>query len=181
MTLGNWRVVALSLPAVLISAIYPFMKRYISIPQAVLGVAFSWGIPMAYAAVGAQIPWLEVVLLMIANTTWTIAYDTWYAMVDKDDDLRIGVRSSAILFGRHDRLIIAMLQGTALLLMIQLGLWHDFGAAYFGGIAIAAWLTAWQQWHTRDRDRKACFDAFLNNHYFGAAIFIGLALDRLLA
>lgn len=166
-----------AVPAVLLATVYPFMKRYIALPQAVLGLAFSWGIPMAYAAVRGRVDWAEVLPLMTANVAWVIAYDTYYAMVDREDDLKIGVKSAAILFGRHDRLVIALLQGAALLLLIQLGLNSGRGQPYYAGIAVAAWLAAWQQWLTRGREPTRCFQAFLNNHWFGAAIFIGLALD----
>jgi len=166
-----------SVPALLLATVYPFMKRYIALPQAVLGLAFSWGIPMAYAAVRGQVDWAQVLPLMTANVAWVIAYDTYYAMVDREDDLKIGVKSAAILFGRHDRLAIALLQGAALLLLIQLGLNDGRGQPYFAGIAVAAWLAAWQQWITRGREPARCFQAFLNNHWFGLAIFIGLALD----
>jgi len=179
--LGRPLVVALSVPAVVVSVVYPFTKRFLSMPQAVLGIAFSWGIPMAYAAVGDTLPWGEMLMLMGANLCWVVAYDTWYAMVDREDDLKAGVRSSAILFGRHDRLAIGVLQGVALSLLIALGLRHGLGLAWEAGLAVAAWLAAWQQWITRGRDGEACFAAFLNNHYFGGAIFVGLAIDRLLS
>lgn len=176
-SLRNLAVVLLALPAAAVAAVYPYCKRFLTTPQAVLGLAFSLGIPMAYAALRDSVPWPEVGLLMLANIAWVIAYDTWYAMVDRDDDLRIGVHSTAILLGRHDRLVIAMLQSTALLLLIQLGFWRDLGAAYQAGLGVAAWLAVWQQWITRQRQRDACLRAFLNNHYFGAAIFIGILVD----
>jgi 4-hydroxybenzoate polyprenyltransferase len=153
------------------------MKRWISIPQAYLGLAFSAGMPMAFSAIQHEVPWGIVVPLIVANVCWVIAYDTLYAMVDREDDLKIGVKSSAILFGRHDRLIVALLHGTSLLILIQLGLNSGRGTVYFGGIAVAAWLAAYQQWMIRDRDPQAAFKAFLNNNYFGAAIFIGLVID----
>lgn len=180
-SLKNTLALLLAVPAVVLAAGYPFMKRFISIPQAVLGVAFSWGIPMAYAAVRHEVLWAEVVPLMVANLCWVVAYDTYYAMVDRDDDLKIGVKSSAILFGRHDRLVIALLQGAALLILIQLGLNSGRGEFYFAGIALAAWLAVYEQWITRTRDPTACFRAFLHNNWFGMAIFVGLALDYALA
>jgi len=176
-SLKNTLALVLSVPAVMLAATYPYMKRFISLPQAYLGLAFSAGIPMAYAAVQHRVPALEVTMLIAANLCWVMAYDTWYAMVDREDDLKIGVKSSAILFGRHDRLMVALLQATALLILIQLGLMQGRGEFYNGGIAVAAFLAAWQQWSTRDRAPQACFAAFLNNNYFGAAIFVGLALD----
>lgn len=177
LSLQNWAVVLWSVPAVILAGAYPFMKRWISIPQAVLGLAFSWGIPMAFAAVNPEVDWALALPLMVANIAWVIAYDTWYAMVDREDDLKIGVKSSAILFGRHDRLVIALLQGGALLLLIQLGLNSGRGDFYNCGIAAASLLAVYQQWITRDREPARCFQAFLNNHWFGAAIFIGLASD----
>jgi len=179
LSLRNLQALLWSVPAVILAGSYPFMKRWISIPQAVLGLAFSWGIPMAFVAVQPRIDWSLALPLMVANLCWVIAYDTWYAMVDREDDLKIGVKSSAILFGRHDRLVIALLQATALLLLIQIGLNDGRGEFYYGGIAVAAWLSAWQQWITRDREPAQCFRAFLNNHWFGAAVFAGLALDLL--
>lgn len=176
-SLRNVLALELSVPAVVLAAGYPFMKRWISLPQAVLGVAFSWGIPMAYAAVQNTVPPLPVAMLMVANLCWVVAYDTYYAMVDRVDDLKAGIKSSAILFGRHDRLIVAMLQGTALLVLIQLGLMMERGESYYAGIAVAAWVAVHQQWSTRDRDPAACFKAFLGNNWFGLAIFAGIALD----
>lgn len=176
-SLKDMPTILLAIPAAILAGSYPFMKRWISIPQAYLGLAFSAGIPMAFSAIQHQVPWHIVLPLVVANVCWVIAYDTLYAMVDREDDLKIGVKSSAILFGRHDRLIVALLHGGALLLLIQLGLNMGLGNAYFAGIAVAAWLAVYQQWITRDRNPQACFVAFLNNNYFGAAVFIGLALD----
>jgi 4-hydroxybenzoate polyprenyltransferase len=178
-SLKNVPAILLAIPAVVLAASYPFMKRWIAIPQAYLGLAFSWGIPMAFAAVSHTVEWRIVIPIMVANLCWVIAYDTLYAMVDRADDLKIGVKSSAILFGRHDRLMVALLHGAALLILIQIGLNSGRGNAYFAGIAVAAWLAVWQQWITRGREPAACFRAFLNNNYFGLAIFLGLALDYL--
>jgi len=178
-SLRNVQAILLSIPAAALAASYPFTKRWISLPQAYLGLAFSWGIPMAFAATRRSVDWMLCLELMIANVCWVIAYDTYYAMVDRADDLKIGVKSSAILLGRHDRLVIALLQGTALLLLIQVGLHQERGTWYFAGIAVAAWIAAYEQWITRSRDLAACFRAFLNNNYFGAAIFIGLLIDTL--
>ncbi len=180
-SLKNTLCLVLAVPAVLLAAGYPFFKRFFSMPQAVLGLAFSWGIPMAYAAVDHAVDWTQALPLMAANICWVIAYDTWYAMVDRADDLKIGVKSSAILFGRHDRLLIALLQGAALLLLIQLGLNNGRGEPYYAGIAVAALLSVHQQWITRDRDPAACLRAFLNNNWLGMAIFAGLAADYALA
>jgi 4-hydroxybenzoate polyprenyltransferase len=178
-SLHNGRVLLLAVPAVLLAVVYPFCKRWISIPQAVLGLAFSWGIPMGYAAVRAQIPWLDVLALMTANLAWVIAYDTFYAMSDREDDLRIGVRSSAILFGRADRAITAVLQLLSLLLLAWVG--RRLGPAYAVGLAVAAACAAYEQWLIRDRDPARCFTAFLHSNWYGLAVFGGLALDRLLA
>lgn len=176
-SLKDMQTVLLAIPAALLAGSYPFMKRWISIPQAYLGLAFSAGMPMAFSAIQHTVPWSVVIPLVIANVCWVIAYDTLYAMVDREDDLKIGVKSSAILFGRHDRLIVALLHATSLLILIQLGLNSGRGMAYFAGIAVAAWVAAYQQWLTRGRDPQAAFRAFLGNNYFGAAIFVGLLLD----
>jgi len=178
LSLGNLRVLALSLPAVALAALYPFTKRWISMPQAVLGLAFSWGIPMAFAAVLPAIPWNEVLCLMVANVCWVIAYDTFYAMADREEDRRIGVKSSAIFFGEWDRAVTALLQIATLVLLGWVG--RDLGMFWFAGLAVAAGLALRQQWSIRTRDPQACFRAFLANHYFGAAIFLGLAFDRML-
>jgi 4-hydroxybenzoate polyprenyltransferase len=170
----------LSLPAVLLAASYPLAKRFHSLPQAHLGIAFSWGIPMAYAAVRGSVPWLEAGQLMAANLCWVIAYDTWYAMSDREDDLKVGVKSSAILFGRYDRLIIGLLQALALALLWSIGRLAARGPVYDLGLAAAAGFALYQQYLGRKRERGACFAAFLNNNGFGAAILIGLVCDCLL-
>ncbi|WP_439641847.1 4-hydroxybenzoate octaprenyltransferase [Nevskia sp.] len=167
----------LSVPAVVIAASYPFAKRFHSLPQAHLGIAFSWGIPMAFAAVGGQVDWPMATLLMAANLCWTIAYDTLYAMVDRDDDLKIGVRSSAILFGRADLLIIGLLQLAALGLLAFAGWRMRLAVPYWLGLAVAACFVANQLWRVRHRDRAACFAAFLGNNRVGAVVFLGLALS----
>ena len=178
-SLKNVQAILLAVPAALLAASYPYMKRWLAIPQAYLGLAFSWGIPMAFSAVEHRVDWHVVAPLMLANVLWVMAYDTFYAMVDRADDLKIGVKSSAILFGRHDRLTIACMQGTALAILIQLGLNTGRGEFFFAGISVAAGIAVYQQWITRTRDPAACFRAFLNNNWFGAAIFAGLALDYL--
>jgi 4-hydroxybenzoate polyprenyltransferase len=167
----------LSLPAAALAASYPFAKRFHSLPQAHLGIAFSWGIPMAYAAVRGSVPWVEAGLLMAANLCWVIAYDTYYAMSDREDDLKIGVKSSAILFGRHDRLIVGLLHLAALGLLLAIGLLTHRGPAYYLGLAGAAGFAVYEQWLTRRREREPCFRAFLDNNGFGAAVFAGLAWD----
>jgi 4-hydroxybenzoate polyprenyltransferase len=170
----NMATVLLSVPALIIAASYPFAKRVHSLPQAHLGIAFSWGIPMAFAAMGRPVPWDTCLLLMLANVTWAIAYDTFYAMVDKEDDLKVGVRSSAILFGRHDRLATGLLQVATLAALALAG--SSLGPWYWSGLGVAAGFAAYQQWLVRHRDRQRCFEAFLNNTWFGAAIFAGIAV-----
>lgn len=176
-SLRNTLALVMSVPAVALAALYPYMKRFISLPQAFLGLAFSAGIPMAYAAVQHRVPLVEVSMLVAANLCWVVAYDTWYAMVDMADDLKIGVKSSAILFGRHARVVIALLQGATLVLLLVLGNLKGRGEIFDCGIAIASALMVWQQLSTRDREPQKCFAAFLNNNHFGGAIFLGLALD----
>jgi 4-hydroxybenzoate polyprenyltransferase len=170
----------LSVPAVVLAASYPFAKRFHSLPQAHLGIAFSWGIPMAYAAVRGSVPWGEAAPLMAANLCWVIAYDTYYAMSDREDDLKIGVKSSAILFGRYDRLIVGLLHLAALMLLVIVGVQAQRGPAYGAGLIVAAGFAIREQWMTRTRERGPCFEAFLDNNRFGAAVFAGLALDLLL-
>jgi len=167
----------LALPAVVLAASYPFAKRFHSLPQAHLGLAFSWGIPMAYAAVRGRVPWAEAGWLMAANVCWVIAYDTLYAMSDREDDLKIGVKSSAILFGRYDRLAVAALHAGALLVLLWVGVQAQRGASYFAGLAVAAACALYQQRLVRGREPAACFRAFGHNQWFGLAVFAGLALD----
>ena len=162
--------------AVALAACYPFMKRYTYYPQVVLGAAFSWGIPMAFTAQTGELP-ATLWLLYLANLLWTVAYDTYYAMVDRDDDLKVGVKSTAILFGDADRLIIGCLQGLALLCLLLAGARFELGAYYHLGLTVAAGCFAWQLWSTRDREPQACFAAFLHNHWAGLAIFLGIVAD----
>lgn len=170
----NLTTVLLSVPAVLIAATYPLAKRFHSMPQAHLGLAFSWGIPMAFTALHGEVPWGLCGLLMLANTLWTVAYDTFYAMVDREDDLKVGVKSSAILFGRYGRLATALLQLGVLILLALAG--RGLAPWYDAGLLVAAALALYQQWLIKDGDRARCFSAFLNNTWFGAAVFAGLAL-----
>jgi len=170
----NLAAVMLSVPAVVLAASYPYAKRFHSLPQAHLGLAFSWGIPMAFAAMNRPVPWVLCTELMLATVLWAIAYDTFYAMVDRADDLRAGVKSSAILFGTYDRAITAALQVATLALLAHAG--RGLGPWYAAGLGLAAGLAAYQQWLIRARDRDRCFRAFLNNAWFGAAIFAGLAM-----
>jgi 4-hydroxybenzoate polyprenyltransferase len=169
----NSTTIWLSFGAVALAACYPFMKRYTYYPQVVLGAAFSWGIPMAFTAQTGELP-ASLWLLYLANLLWTVAYDTYYAMVDRDDDLKVGVKSTAILFGDADRLIIGCLQGLALLCLLLAGARFELGIYYYLGLAVAAGCFAWQLWSTRNREPQACFAAFLHNHWAGLAIFIGI-------
>ncbi|HSH28795.1 MAG TPA: 4-hydroxybenzoate octaprenyltransferase [Thiohalobacter sp.] len=161
-----------------LAAIYPFTKRFTHLPQLVLGAAFGWGIPMAFAAQTGELPRLAW-LLFLVNILWATVYDTQYAMVDRDDDLKVGVKSTAILFGEADRLIIAMLQLLVLLGLGLVGGMAQLGLYYYLGLTVAAALALYQQYLTRNRERDACFRAFLNNSWFGAAVFAGLVLDYL--
>ncbi|MCU7919342.1 MAG: 4-hydroxybenzoate octaprenyltransferase [Candidatus Thiodiazotropha sp. (ex Epidulcina cf. delphinae)] len=172
----NWPTRVMSLVALLLAAIYPFMKRYTHLPQVMLGAAFGWAVPMAFMALTESIPpvaWL----LFVSALIWALIYDTQYAMVDREDDLRIGVKSSAILFGRYDNLIIGVLQLIMIGLLLQIGAMAGLGWLYYLGLSAGAALFIYQQWLTREREPKACFDAFLNNNLFGMAIFVGLMLD----
>ena len=159
---------------------YPFLKRFFSLPQAYLGAAFGWSVPMAYAAQTGSVPAVAWVMF-IAVVLWTTAYDTIYAMVDREDDLVIGIRSSAILFGRADRAIVAALQAGAIGGLALTGLMSGLGRWYWGGLGVAALLAAHQQWLIRDRDPDRCFRAFLGNNLFGLAVFAGLLLHYLFA
>ena len=169
----------LSFGGVVLAFIYPFMKRYTHLPQLFLGAAFSWAIPMAWAAEAnelTQLTWL----LFTANVLWTVAYDTFYAMVDRDDDLRIGVKSTAILFGDADLAIIGFLQGLVVVILIMVGNQADLGIIYNLGVLAMAGLFIYQQYLARLREREGCFRAFLNNNWAGFAVFAGLVVDRLL-
>ena len=174
----NPLTIALSAVAVLLGASYPFTKRYTHLPQLYLGVAFGWSIPMAFAAQTGAVPPLAWVLFA-ANVLWVIAYDTAYAMVDRDDDLRIGIKSTAILFGTYDRLMVGLSHTAALGLLVLIGAVAGRGMAYYFGLAVAAGLAAYQQRLIRERSRAGCFQAFLNNNRFGAAVFAGLLADYL--
>lgn len=177
LTLNRFTVL-LSLIGLGLALLYPFMKRVTHLPQLVLGMAFSWAIPMVWGAVWEQLP-LSCWLLFLANCCWTIAYDTYYAMVDRDDDLRIGVKSTAILFGRFDRLMIALLQGVTLLLLAWVGKLELLEWPYYLSLLVAALLALYQLWLSRGREREGCFQAFLHNNWFGLVIFVGVAVSLL--
>lgn len=174
----NRLALLLSVPAVILAGSYPFAKRYTYLPQAHLGIAFAAGIPMGFAAVTDAVPpvaWLLVLITLL----WTIVYDTFYAMVDRDDDLKIGVKSTAVLFGHHDRLITGLLQLAVIALLVVLGIWQAYGLWFFAGVGVGAGYFIWQQYLIRERQREPCFRAFLNNQRFGMAIFAGLLLQTL--
>ncbi|MFL6713618.1 MAG: 4-hydroxybenzoate octaprenyltransferase, partial [Sulfurifustis sp.] len=175
----NRLTIGLSLIGAFLAATYPFLKRWTHLPQFYLGMAFGWGIPMAFAAQLNALP-AAAWWLFAANICWSVAYDTAYAMSDRPDDLRIGVKSTAILFGRYDRLIVAIFHVLTLLLLAYVGDLKGRGILYYAGLAIAAGIAAYEQWLIRARARDACFKAFLDNNRFGAAVFVGLALDYLL-
>jgi 4-hydroxybenzoate polyprenyltransferase len=155
---------------------YPFIKRFLSVPQLYLGLTFGWGIPMAFAAQLEAVPRVAL-LLLIANMLWVTVYDTIYAMVDREDDLKIGVRSTAILFGDSDRHIIAALQAMTLLALYLAGRMLHMGAWYHAGLIAGALFFVYHLWMIRARDRASCFRAFLNNNYFGMSVFIGILLN----
>lgn len=174
----NTLTIMLSFVAVALAACYPFMKRYTHLPQVVLGMAFGWAIPMGFAAQLDFVPsyaWL----LFLANILWTVAYDTLYAMVDRDDDLKIGIKSTAILFAEKDKLIVGLLQLATLLCLGILGWWLALPSVYFAGLTIVAGLFVYQQRLIVNRDRESCFKAFLHNNYVGMVIFISLLLSYL--
>ncbi len=172
--LMNWLTIALSIIAAILAASYPFMKRYTHWPQVYLGIAFGFSIPMAFAAQTNSIP-IIAWWLFIINILWTVAYDTMYAMADREEDLKIGVKSTAVLFGKADKAIIATLQITTLILLYWIGDNLNFNQIYFIGLLIAASLMTYQQWLIKDRKAGYCFQAFLNNNWFGAVIFMGIA------
>jgi 4-hydroxybenzoate polyprenyltransferase len=174
--LTNRLTVYLSVVAVLLAASYPFLKRYTYLPQAYLGLAFGWGNPMAFAAIQGTVPVLAW-LLFLGNLLWTTAYDTWYAMVDRDDDLRAGAKSTAILFGDADLIAQAVLYALFLVTMLLLGQRAGLGVNYLAGLAVAAGFIGWQFAIARDRRPEHCFRAFLANQWVGLAVFAGIALD----
>ena len=176
----NAPTIWLSFGGLALAASYPFMKRYTYYPQVVLGAAFSWGIPMAFTAETGSLP-AAAWLLYIANLLWTVAYDTYYAMTDREDDLKIGVKSTAILFGDADRVIILSLQGLALGCLLLAGSHFELGGWFHLGLLAAAGCFVWEFWYTRDRDPQRCFKAFLHNHWAGLAIFVGIVLNYAVA
>jgi 4-hydroxybenzoate polyprenyltransferase len=172
----NTLTILLSIPAVFLAGSYPFTKRFFVIPQAYLGIAFGFGIPMAFAAQLDSVPpvaWL----LLSANIFWAIAYDTEYAMVDRDDDIHLGIHSSALLFGKYDVAAVMICYAITLALLTWAGLLANLGGLYYAGLAIAAAIALYHYSLIRNRERNACFKAFLHNNWFGAAVFAGIVLD----
>ena len=172
----NLLTILLSFGAALLACSYPYMKRYTHLPQVVLGAAFAWSIPMSFAAHLNALPHY-IWLIYLATLLWTVAYDTFYAMVDRDDDVKIGVKSTAILFGDLDTLIVGMLQAGTLICLVLLGLKLNYGAYYYAGLIFAAMFFVYQQYIVRTRDKDQCFNAFLNNNWVGMVIFAGIVLQ----
>ena len=176
--LMNSLTVWLSLAGGFLAAIYPFMKRYTHLPQVYLGAAFGWAVPMAFAAQTGEVP-RTAWLLFVATVLWATAYDTMYGMVDREEDRKIGVKSTAILFGEADRAIIGLIQVLALAALALAGQAAGLGGYYYFGLLLAAGLALYQQFLIRERTPEQCFKAFLNNNWFGAAVFSGIILDFL--
>ena len=176
----NGLTIGLAFVAAFVAASYPYTKRFFAIPQAYLGIAFGFGIPMAYASVLGELP-ADAGLLLLANVTWAIAYDTEYAMVDRDDDLKIGIRTSAITFGRHDVAAVMACYGATLALIAWVGARNGLGWPFATGLAGAAAIAIYHYALIRDRDRDRCFRAFNHNNWFGAAVMLGIAADFAIA
>lgn len=174
----NILTIKLSVIALLLAASYPYTKRFFAIPQAYLGIAFGFGIPMAFAAFLDHIPPIAWVLLL-ANVFWAIAYDTEYAMVDREDDLKIGINSSAITFGKFDVMAVMVCYGSALLLLVIAGVWLSISYAYYVGLIIAAVIALYHYFLIRSREKAKCFKAFLHNNWFGFSVFAGFAAHYL--
>jgi 4-hydroxybenzoate polyprenyltransferase len=172
----NRLTVLMSLVGVALAAVYPFMKRVTYLPQIILGAAFGWAVPMAFAAQTNGVPPIAW-LLFTATVLWATVYDTMYAMVDRDDDLALGVKSTAILFGDSDREIIGLLQVMLVICLLMVGHQANLGVFYYLGVAAAAGFAMYQQHLIRFRDREGCFQAFLNNNWLGTAVFLGILLD----
>ncbi|MDR1075200.1 MAG: 4-hydroxybenzoate octaprenyltransferase [Xanthomonadaceae bacterium] len=172
----NWLTIGLSFVGLLLAASYPYLKRYTHLPQVYLGMSFGWGIPMAFAAVQNTVPALGW-LLFCANILWSTAYDTWYAMVDRDDDIKVGSKSTAILFGDLDLVIQGILYALMLVAMVLVGRQAGMGMYYWIGLAIAVFLVVYEFYIARDRARGPCFHAFLHNNWVGLAVFAGIVVD----
>jgi 4-hydroxybenzoate polyprenyltransferase len=176
--LMNKLTIYLSLAGVVLAASYPFMKRYTHLPQVYLGAAFGWAVPMAFAAQTGSVPKVAW-LLFVATVLWATVYDTMYGMVDRDDDIKIGVKSTAVLFGEADRTIIAIIQLLFIAALLLIGQAAALGGYYYFGVLLAAALSIYQQYLIRNREPQYCFQAFLNNNWLGAAVFSGLVLHYL--
>ncbi|GLX78652.1 4-hydroxybenzoate octaprenyltransferase [Thalassotalea insulae] len=174
----SFYTIQLSVCALLLAACYPFMKRYTHLPQVVLGAAFSWGMIMAFAETMGEVP-LIAWLLFSANLLWTVAYDTMYAMVDRDDDILIGVKSTAILFAERDKRVVGLLQLLTLALLFTVGDMLAFGWPYQLALVISAGFFCYQQMLIANRERSRCFQAFLNNHWVGLVVFAGIYIEYL--
>ena len=172
----NVQTVRMSVAALAIAIAYPFCKRFLAVPQAFLGIAFSFGIPMAFTAVRGAVPWWGW-LLFAANLFWVVAYDTEYAMVDRDDDVRLGLRTSAITFGRFDVAAVACCYALYFGGLAWVAVLYGMGGIFWAGFAVAAGLSVYHLWLIRTRERDRCFRAFLSNHWLGFAVFAGVALD----
>ena len=172
----NRTVWLLAVPALFLAATYPYTKRFLAIPQAYLGIAFGFGIPMAYATFLEMVPW-GAWLLLAANIFWCIAYDTEYAMVDRDDDLKIGIKTSAITFGRFDVLAVMFCYAVAIGLLAWFGTLMRYGYPYYAGLGVAALIACYHYLLIRGRERDKCFKAFLHNNWLGAAVFAGLVAE----
>ena len=172
----NTLTLLLSIPAVLLAGSYPYTKRFLAIPQAYLGIAFGFGIPMAFAAIQGSVP-LVAWLLLLANIFWCIAYDTEYAMVDRDDDIHLGIHSSALFFGKYDVIAVMGCYAASLATLVYVGNQLQLGLAYYLGLLIATGIAVYHYTLIRGRQRELCFKAFLHNNWFGTAIFVGLALS----
>jgi 4-hydroxybenzoate polyprenyltransferase len=172
----NMATIAWSVAALAVAIFYPFTKRFFSMPQAVLGVAFSFGIPMAFAAVQGTVPPVAWALL-VGNLFWVLAYDTEYAMVDRDDDLKIGIRTSAITLGRFDVAGVMLFYAAFVAIWAAIGVALGLGAFYFTGLVVAAGIAGWHYTLIRDRTREGCFKAFRLNHWLGFVVFVGVLID----
>ncbi|MCK4951419.1 MAG: 4-hydroxybenzoate octaprenyltransferase [Gammaproteobacteria bacterium] len=174
--LMNWQTISLAFVGLGLAAGYPFLKRYTYLPQVGLGAAFGWAVPMAFAAQTGSIPQVAW-LLFVATVLWATAYDTMYAMVDREDDIRIGVKSTAILFGDMDKLIIGIIQVLMFTALLLAGRQQELGIFYYLGLTVASGFAVYQQYLIRNRESGQCFEAFLNNHYLGLTVFSGVVLN----
>ncbi|XKD92436.1 4-hydroxybenzoate octaprenyltransferase [Morganella morganii] len=174
----NTMTIWLSVAGLVLAWVYPFVKRVSHLPQVVLGAAFGWSIPMAFAAVGESLP-AECWLLFAVNIIWSVIYDTQYAMVDRNDDLKIGVKSTAILFGRFDKIIIGILQLVMILMLLWVGMMVNLSGIFYWSLLLAGALFVYQQRLMADRERDPCFQAFMNNNYVGFILFLGMLVSYL--